>query len=352
MILPVYQQTTPSTTTTPAFYVGSLPIYGDVILSPMAGYSDVPYRAICRAYGSAMQYTEFVPVEALMGKRNRFWDRLDFKPGEYPKVFQIFGNDPQMILKAAVRVQALEPDIIDINMGCSTKRVSGRGAGVGMMRNPAVIAETFRLLSTHLNIPVTGKIRLGWDDQINFLEVGKILEENGAKLVALHGRTKEQKYTGRANWDAIARLKQTLSIPVIGNGDVVEPADIDEMKAYTGCDGVMVGRGAIGNPWLFGRKARTSLTLADLVACVELHLQEMVAYYGERFGLLQFRKHFKRYMAGLTELEPLVEQMVRVKEVGQFEEMLGQMTEILPAGFPLPAVNPTAEEACELDCEV
>ncbi|MCA9981625.1 MAG: tRNA-dihydrouridine synthase family protein, partial [Anaerolineales bacterium] len=212
----------------PTFYVGQIPVYGDAILSPMAGYSDVPYRALCRAYGSAMHYTEFVPVEALNGapRRNKFWQRLDKKPGEHPMVFQIFGNDPQKILYAAQNIEQLEPDIIDINMGCSTRRVSGRGAGVGMMRTPDIIAETFRLLSQHLRVPVTGKIRLGWDDEKNYLEVGRILEENGAQLVAIHGRTKEQKYSGQANWDAIAELKQNLSIPVIGNGDITRPADI------------------------------------------------------------------------------------------------------------------------------
>ena len=218
----------------PTFFVRDIPVYGDAILAPMAGYSDVPYRALCRAYGSAMHYTEFVPVEALVGRKrdNRFWERLDKKPGERPFVCQIFGNNAQLILKAAQRVESLEPDIIDINMGCSTRKVSGRGAGVGMMPQPDLIAETFSLLSQHLSVPVTGKIRLGWDaDEQNFLEIGRILEGNGAALIAMHARTKTQQYGGRADWDAIGALCQTVSVPVIGNGDVQTPDDIDRLIA-------------------------------------------------------------------------------------------------------------------------
>src|SRR5210317_78787 len=138
----------------PTFYVGDVPVYGDAILAPMAGYSDVPYRALCRAYGSAMHYTEFVPVEGLLGKKrdNRFWRRLNKKADEHPVVFQIFGNNAAKIVDAALRIQELEPDIIDINMGCSTRRVSGRGAGVGMMPQPDLVAETFRLLSANLEV--------------------------------------------------------------------------------------------------------------------------------------------------------------------------------------------------------
>ncbi|MCB8976438.1 MAG: tRNA-dihydrouridine synthase family protein [Ardenticatenaceae bacterium] len=155
----------------PLFNVGDVPVFGDAILAPMAGYSDVPYRALCRAYGSAMHYTEFVPVESLLGKRvhERFRQRLDTQPGEHPMVFQIFGNNAQMLLDAALRIQEWGPDIIDINMGCATRKVSRRGAGVGMMPQPALIAETFKLLSHRLDVPVTGKIRLGWDaTQENF----------------------------------------------------------------------------------------------------------------------------------------------------------------------------------------
>lgn len=321
----------------PTFYVGHIPVYGDAILSPMAGFSDVPYRAICRAYGSAMHYTEFVPVEALQGKRNRFWDRLDYQLGEHPMVFQIFGNDAQMILNAALRIEELGPDIIDINMGCSTRRVSGRGAGVGMMREPELVAETFALLSKHLQVPVTGKIRIGWDDQKNFLEIGRIMEDNGAQLVAIHGRTKEQKYRGQANWDAIAELKQAVNIPVIGNGDITEPADIERMKTYTGCDAVMIGRGAIGNPWIFARKRRQDLTFSELAEGIRIHVHEMVNYYGNPYGLVLFRKHFQRYVQGVVGVEEQLQAMITTKSLSEFLALLDEAEARLSDDYTLPA---------------
>lgn len=309
----------------PHFFVGSVPVYGDVILAPMAGYSDVPYRALCRAYGSAMHYTEFVPAEALLGRRsrNRFWMRLDKQPDEYPMVFQIFGNEAQKILHAAQNLLDLGPDIIDINMGCATRQVSGRGAGVGMMPQPELVRETFSLLSRHLPVPVTGKIRLGWDaNQQNFLEIGQIMVDNGAALIAIHGRTKVQKYDGRANWDAIAALKQAVSVPVIGNGDVTTPADMTRMKAHTGCDAVMVGRAAIGNPWIFARQEKQSLPLVEIMSAICLHLREMLAYYGSPHGLIRFRKHLKQYLDGRFLPDSLLEALLQTEDATHFCHLL------------------------------
>ena len=320
----------------PLFTVGDVPVFGDAILSPMAGYSDVPYRALCRAYGSAMHYTEFVPVEALLGKRvhERFRRRLDSQPGEHPMVFQIFGNNAQMLLDAALRIQEWGPDIIDINMGCATRKVSGRGAGVGMMPQPALIEETFKLLSHHLDVPVTGKIRLGWDaTQENFLEIGHILEDNGAALIAMHGRTKVQKYDGQANWDAIAELKHAVSVPVIGNGDVQTPEDIDRMKVHTGCDAVMIGRAAIGNPWIFARQRREDLTVGGIIKAVRLHACEMVNYYGEASGLRQFRKHLKKYFDGIPGIE--LAGLLNTESFAEFDMILGGVKTAVPANIPL-----------------
>lgn len=322
----------------PTFYVRDIPVYGDAILAPMAGYSDVPYRALCRAYGSAMQYTEFVPVEALLGKRvhERFRRRLDKKLDEYPMVFQIFGNDAQKLLEAGLRIQEWGPDIIDINMGCATRKVSGRGAGVGMMPKPELIAETFRLLSTHLQVPVTGKIRLGWDaTQENYLQIGQILEDNGAQLIAMHGRTKVQKYGGLANWDAIAELKQTVSVPVIGNGDVNEPEDIERMKAHTSCDAVMIGRAAIGNPWIFARQNRVDLPFAEVLRAIRLHVREMVDYYGEFGGLMQFRKHLKRYVDDVPLAEDHLPQLLTSDSLADFEEGLSGLETAVSDNIPI-----------------
>lgn len=313
---------------TPTFCVRDIPVYGDVILAPMAGYSDVPYRALCRAYGSAMHYTEFVPVEALLGRRsrNRYWQRLDKQPGESPMVFQIFGNDAQLICQAAQNILDLEPDIIDINMGCSTRKVSGRGAGVGMMPQPDLVRDTFRLLSQQLPVPVTGKIRLGWDTtQQNYLEIAHIMEENGAALIAMHGRTKVQKYDDNADWDAIAALKQAVSVPVIGNGDVKTVADIDRMKAYTGCDAVMIGRAAIGNPWIFARQEKSNLTFAAIAKAMRIHLREMLAYYGDPHGLVLFRKHLKRYIEAFPTADTFLPLLLQAEQVTAFDMVLQEM---------------------------
>ncbi len=334
----------------PTFQVRDVPVYGDVILAPMTGYSDVPYRVLCQAYGSAMQYTEFVPVEALLGQRNPFWDRLNKKADEKPVVFQIFGNDPQLILRAAQRIETLGPDVIDVNMGCSTRKVSGRGAGVGMMPRPEVIAETFLLLCRHLKVPVTGKIRLGWDEnQRNFLQIGKIMEENGAALIAIHGRTKTQKYGGQADWDAIATLKQAVRVPVIGNGDVVTAADINRMKQHTGCDAVMIGRAAVGNPWIFARRERWQVAFADVLAAIRLHAQEMVQYYGELFGLTQFRKHLKRYLDGVSAAESFVPALMQVSTVAALEQLLQQVETAVPPATVLSDLRPetAVSESCE-----
>lgn len=200
-----------------------------------------------------------------------------------------------------------------------------------MMLRPDAVAETFRLLSQHLSVPVSGKIRLGWDDTSrNYLEIARIMEENGAAMIAMHARTKMQQYGGQADWDAIARLKQSVGIPVVGNGDVVTAADIDQLKAYTGCDAVMVGRGAIGNPWIFSRLDRTEISIATLFATIRTHLREMLVYYGSPFGLILFRKHFRRYFKGTAAIgsraiKPLLSKMLVTDSVDLFYSRLEEL---------------------------
>ena len=210
--------------TKPSFRVGGVPVYGDLILSPMAGFSDLPYRSICRSLGSAMSYTEFVNVDELNKGRNgspRARQKLCYISNERPVVFQIYGHDVERIVSVAQWLQDLGPDIIDINMGCYVKKIAERGAGAGMLRKPDMIARLMDKLTNVLDIPVSAKIRLGWDDDNrNYMDVARALHDHGASLVAVHGRTKSQAYSGRADWDAIAEIKQALSVPVVGNGDV------------------------------------------------------------------------------------------------------------------------------------
>jgi nifR3 family TIM-barrel protein len=310
---------------TPAFWVRNIPVYGHAILSPMAGYSDKPFRLICREYGSAMSYSEFVSADGILHSSERTFQMLRFDPTERPVVFQIFGNDEDILVRAAQRIEQLGPDIIDLNMGCSVRKVSGRGSGAGLLKEPAKIGRIFRRLTTALSVPVTGKIRLGWDENsLNYLEVARVLEDNGAALIAVHGRTRAQAYDGAANWEAIAQVKQAVRVPVIGNGDVKTAADIDRMRQLTGCDAVMIARAAIGNPWIFQHKEIEQVTLAEKSALIRRHLGLMVDFYGEQRGLVLFRKHIIKYIRGLSHVGPM---RVRLMTCTRPEEFIALMEE-------------------------
>lgn len=307
----------------PAFLIRDIPVYGDLILSPMAGFSDKPFRLLCREYGSAMSYTEFVSVDGILHGNERALSMLAFDPSERPMVFQIFGSDEVKIEEAARRIEQLGPDIIDLNMGCSVPKVSGRGAGAALLKEPAKIGRIFARLTRALTTPVTGKIRIGWDDHsLNYMEVAKVLEDNGAALIAVHGRTKTQAYNGRANWDAIAEVKQMVKIPVIGNGDVNCAADIERIKQYTGCDGVMIARAAIGNPWIFRRKDINRVTLAEKSKLIHHHLNLMLEFYGQERGLILFRKHVVKYVRGLAHIAQVKTKLITCTRPEEFIELM------------------------------
>ena len=306
-------------TVKPAFVIRDIPVHGDLILSPMAGFSDKPYRLICREYGSAMSYTEFVSVDGILHSNERTGQMLAFDRSERPIVFQVFGSDEAKIEAAARRIEELGPDIIDLNMGCSVPKVSGRGAGAALLKEPAKIGRIFARLTKALTVPVTGKIRLGWDENsLNYLEVARIMEDNGAALVAVHGRTRAQAYNGQANWQAIAEIKQAVRIPVIGNGDVHCVADIERMKRETGCDGVMIARTAIGNPWIFQRKDIEQVTLVEKSALIHRHLKLMLEFYGPERGLVLFRKHVVKYVRGLAHIAQVKTRLVTCTEPEEF----------------------------------
>ena len=309
----------------PTFYVRELPIYGDAVLAPMDGYSDWPFRSLCRALGSAMSYTEFVKVEKILSRSKEPAKRLYFQETERPVTFQIYGDDPDLILKAALRVQEWNPDIIDINMGCPAKSIADRGAGVGMMPTPLKIARTFRKLTSALRVPVTGKIRLGWDRNKNYKLIARIVEEEGGSLIAVHGRTKEQRYAGEANWDAIAEVKSQVRIPVIGSGDVKTVADIQRMKQHTGCDAVMIGRAAMANPWIFSRLDREQFAREQVQTTVREHLAKSMKFYGEEDGQRLFRKYAVQYLLLRTLDRDARKEILKQRPSGEFLEMLDQI---------------------------
>jgi nifR3 family TIM-barrel protein len=284
-------------TESPRFTIGSIPIQGDLILAPMDGITDLPFRGICRRLGSAMSVTEFINTIDVVENNTRYMPRLTFKPFHRPLSMQLLDDDPQRLLAVALELAPkVKPDLIDINLGCQSKNVTGRGAGAALLKEPAKIAEMFRLMTKNFSIPITGKIRLGWDeDSLNYLEVSRIIEDNGGAMVAVHGRTRQQGYQGKARWDPIGQIKAALKIPVIGNGDVKTVNDIAAMKETTGCDAVMIGRAAVANPWIFSRLNRQEVP-PDAVGKLALkHLEDMLAFYGQR-GLILFRKFLKAYL--------------------------------------------------------
>ncbi len=285
-----------ATPSLPTFQIRNVPVYGDVLLAPMDGFSDWPFRPLCRAMGSGMSITEFIRAEFLVKAFQHMRKRMTFDEIERPVAIQIYGDIPEMIVQAARRVEEMRPDVIDINLGCPARTVAQRGAGVGMMRTPLKVAQTFQGLVAAVGVPVTAKIRLGWDDCRNYREIARILEDNGCAAIAFHARTKEQGYGGMADWDAIAELRAAVKIPVIGNGDVCRPADIERMKAHTGCPAVMIGRAAVGNPWIFARQERDAVPLEAVRQVIHTHLERSLEFYGPDKGLNLFRKHAMQYM--------------------------------------------------------
>ena len=315
----------------PTFTVGGIPVWGDLILSPMDGYSDLPFRSLARSLGSAMSYTEFINAIDVTAKHPNLEERLTYLESERPVVYQIFDDDPDRLVRAALKLRPRNPDIIDINMGCSAKTVAGRGAGAGLLRTPEKIAKIFSTLTKALDIPITGKIRLGWDgSSLNYLEIARIIEDNGGQLIAVHGRTKAQSYGGQANWDAIAEVKAAIkTIPVIANGDVKTVADIDRIKRHTGCDGVMIARAAIQNPWIFSRLDRHEVTPEQFRDVIHRHLALMLDFYGPSRGLILFRKYAARYMFPFAMAVEQRKRLLTAPDANQFLSLLNEITPVL-----------------------
>lgn len=301
--------------------IGDVPIYGDLILAPMAGYSDVPFRMVCRQMGSAMSYVPFVADETILHKPTRAGTPIDFAPEERPVAVQIVGKDQGLLVSAAQRLLPLGPDAIDLNMGCPARRVSSRGRGAGLLRDEDQAERLARGLVAAVPIPVTAKIRLGWDDETrNYLDIARRLEDSGIAAIAVHGRTRSQGYAGVADWQAIAEVKEAVKIPVLANGDVRTVADIAEIKTITNCDGILVGRGAIGNPWIFARRDLAEVSYAERIAMIGRHLGLMIDYYGNRRGVILFRKHVVKYVQELQDASTLRPHLVSRETA---EELLG-----------------------------
>jgi len=288
--------------------IGNLQLKNTIFLAPLAGITDLPFRTIVRSFGCGLAYTEMISAVGLVRKADKTLRYLASTPLDRPLGIQIFGNDPQVIAEAVKIAEQHGADLIDFNMGCPVKKVTKAGAGSALMKEPQLAAAIMRAARKATGLPFTVKIRSGWSGrQVNALEIGKIAEDAGCDAVTLHPRTADQGYSGRANWNLLAELKGKITIPVIGSGDIRRPQDAARMFQETGCDGAMIGRGALGNPWLIAETLSflegspfSSPTLAQREAIIVRHLNLASDFYGEQAGVRDFRKHLLWYTKGLT----------------------------------------------------
>jgi tRNA-dihydrouridine synthase B len=314
--------------TSPSFYIGQTPVYGEWVLAPMSGYNDQPFRRICRQFGASLVYTGLLAANAIYFGASpegdsRTADMLQLHPDEAPAVIQLFSGRPDALVMTAQAIEHMGMVMIDINMGCAKAKIVKSGAGAALMRNPSKVASLFKRLSQTVSVPVSGKIRLGWDDdERNYLTVARAMADNGAALIAVHGRTAEQRFTGEADWHAIADVKQALDIPVLASGDVTTVADAQRVLALTGCDGVMIGRAAIGNPWLFSGRHRDELSWSERLPLVLQHLEMTVDWHGRHHGIRRFRKHLRGYLrnSGIPRAERI--KMLGCKKVTELLALL------------------------------
>lgn len=279
------------------FYIGDIPIHGRLILAPMDGLSDTVFRRITRQLGSAYSVSEFINTLDFMYSKVYQRKRLFFHEDERPFVAQILDNDPVRMAENAAYIQErFKPDMIDVNLGCPARTVSGRGAGCALMKSPELVKQIFEQVCKAVTIPVTAKIRLGWDDNsMNYMEIASIAVERGAKAVAMHARTKKMAFGKTVRWEHIATLKQAMPVPVIGNGEVRSVADAKRMFEETGCDAVMIGRAAKANPWIFSWRDREQVSVEEVFYLARYHLRQMLDVNPEN-AIMPFRKYLKAYL--------------------------------------------------------
>ena len=287
--------------------IGNVEIAGNAALAPMAGVADRAFREICTDFGASYVVTEMVSSKGISYNSEKSAQLMVVENSPCPATVQLFGDEPDTLAYAAKFAMKYSPDIIDINMGCPAPKISGNGSGSALMKNPKLCGEIVAAVKNAVDIPVTVKIRKGWDkDSVNALEVAKYCEDNGADALTIHGRTREQFYSGKADWDIIAEVKSALSIPVIGNGDIIDAKSAAAMYEQTNCDYIMVGRGSLGNPWIFRHinawfDRDTFIvppSIDERLSVMYRHIKLACKYKGERVGIREARKHIAWYLKG------------------------------------------------------
>jgi len=277
-----------------------LQLENPLILAPLAGYTDLPFRLLCRQFGAALCYTEMISCHGLVYDKEKTLQMARTVPEERPVALQLFGADPEMMGEAAAIVSDMDIDIIDINMGCPVKKVVKKGAGAALMKDPALAAAIIRQVCKKTSLPVTIKIRTGWNHEtIVAPEFARMAEDSGVMGIAVHGRTWTQGFGGAVDWQTIARVKRSVSIPVFGNGDITTYAEAQAFLEKSGCDGVMIGRGALGNPWVFSPEGSPA-TLSKRMEGLQLHLQLIQKYSDPDRILAKVKNHAGRYFKGIA----------------------------------------------------
>ena len=315
--------------------IGNVTLDNPLVLAPMAGVTDLPFRLLCKEHGVGLVCMEMVSAKAIYYKNKNTEQLLEIYPQERPVSLQLFGSDADIIAEMAAKIEDRPFDILDFNMGCPVPKVVNNGEGSALMKNPKLVEEILTKLVRAVKKPVTVKIRKGFDEEhVNAVEIAKIAESCGVAAVAVHGRTRQQYYSGHADWDIIRQVKEAVQIPVIGNGDLHTAEDVCHMKEHTGCDGFMIGRGAQGNPWIFEQilhKLETGEelprpTVQEVTEMVMRHARLQVEIKGEYTGMREIRKHAAWYTAGYRNSSKLRGKINEVETIQQLEELFAGMS--------------------------
>ena len=313
--------------------IGKLSLSAPLALAPMAGITDLPFRLICRRLGCGMTVSEMGSAKGLLYKNVKTTEMLRIDDGERPTAIQLFGSVPEELAEAARMVEASGADMIDFNMGCPVPKIVNNGEGSALMKNPKLAHDILAAMVKAVKIPVTVKFRAGWDDaHRNAVEIAKAVEAAGVSAVAVHGRTRQQFYEGKADWKIIAEVKQAVSVPVFGNGDIFTVEDGLRMLKETGVDGLMIGRGADGNPWLFrelaavlrGEERPLPPTLTERLTQASEHLDMLIDYKGEHISVKEMRRHISAYLKGLPHAAEFRGRFHKVDTREQFRELLAE----------------------------